>query len=77
MFRVIRNSEVGTATRLQAGMTGDRIPLEGRDVSLLSKVHDVSGDPLSRMLNGYLASSLEANCDVNHSPPSSAEVKNE
>jgi hypothetical protein len=64
--------EAGVATRLQAERSGDRIPVEARDL-LSPKCPDrLSGPPIP-----WVPGAKRPGRKVNHLPSSSAEVKNE
>ena len=72
---------VAIVTRLKwAGQFGAQILAGMRDSSLLQMVHTSSGGLPSPLFSGYEGSLLgvkRSGCDVDHFPPSSAEVKNE
>jgi len=62
----------GVATRLQAGRSGDRIPVEARDFPSPKCPDRLWGPPIP-----WVPGEKWPGRKVNHSPPSSAEVKNE
>jgi hypothetical protein len=71
---------VDIATRLRAGRSGVRIPAEVRDFSFLQNLPYLLWGLVSLVFNGYQGSFpgvKRPGREVNHSPPSSAEVKNE
>jgi hypothetical protein len=64
-------------TRLRARRYGARIPVGARDFPLLP---NFKTGPSTLLFSGYLGSFpwvMRPRCEVNHSPPSSAEAKNE
>ena len=68
-----RNNVVGLATRLLAGLSGVRFPF------LLSKHPDRLWGPPNLLFSkywGYFPGVEWPMCEVNHSPPSNAEVRN-
>jgi hypothetical protein len=72
-----RGSVVGLDTRLQAGRPGIRIPVGSRYFSLLQNVQAVPGAHLASYSVGTgVISRGKIGHGVNHSPPSSAKVKN-
>jgi hypothetical protein len=74
---------LSTATRLWAGRSRVRIPVKGKDFYFLpplSKLSRLTVGHTQPVVNGYWHSFLGVwwpGREVDHSPPSSAEVKNE
>ena len=74
-----RDGVVGTATRLRAGQSGPRIPIGARDFSSPKRPGRLQG-PTDLLLSGYRSfpRGKSGRCvEVDHSPASSAKVKNE
>jgi hypothetical protein len=75
----IRDRVVGTTTRLRAGWSAVRFPTGATDFSYLQNPDQFWGPP-SLLLYRYRRTSpgiKRQEREVNHSPPSSSEVKNE
>jgi hypothetical protein len=75
-----RNSVGGMAARSQGGRNGVRIPAGPRHYFLLHNIQPGSGptEPPVKWVPGFFPSMLKRpGREVDHSPPSSAEVKNE
>ena len=69
---------VGAAwTRLGAGRSGARVPVGARNFPLLQNVNTGPSTLLFNKCLGSLPRVMRPRCEVNHSPLSSAEVKNE
>ena len=79
MKRIILHKRTCTATRLLAGPSGVRIPVGARDFFHPKRSNRLWGPP-SLLLSGYYGRFVgikRPERDVNHSPTSCAEVKNE
>ena len=75
-----REGVAGIAITLRFGRSGVPIPVEGTDFSLLQNGPDRRWGPHSFMFNRYRSSFSvikRPGLEVNYSPPSSAEFKNE
>jgi len=72
-------SAVGVATELRAGRSGDRMPVEARNLFLLRNVQTACGvDPAFCSLGFvFFLWVKRPHCEIKRSPLSSAEVKNE
>jgi hypothetical protein len=72
-------SVVGTVTRLWAGQSGVQIPVNATDFSLFQNIQTSSRSPLSLLISGYHCPLLrvkQPGCELTHSLPFRAEVKN-
>jgi hypothetical protein len=74
------DSVVGLKTRVRARQPGVRIPAESRKLTLLQNVQiGCRAYPASYLMNirGFPPELKQPGCDVDHSPPSIAGLKNE